>query len=101
MTPTPTESDEQTAYDPLAALTVSELNDGSRQLRASVVAAITGQTEHYEKALAVVLWLHARRDTPGIGLTRYLELTFTELTDELSRLGPAGEPDPTTPTPSP
>lgn len=92
---TTTDPDPDT-YDPLAALTVGELNDGSRQLKASLVAAVTGQNEHYEKALAVVLWLHARRADPGAGLGKFLELSFSDLTDQLMALT-GGEDRPTTP----
>lgn len=93
---TPAEDD---SYDPLAALTVAELNDGSRQLKASLVAAVTSQNEHYEKALAVVLWLHTRRTDPGAGLGQFLELPFTDLTDRLVALT-GEETRPTTPKPS-
>lgn len=90
--------DETPQYDPLSALTIDELNDGSRQLKASLISAVTSQNEHYEKALAVVLWLHARRAKPGTGLSEFLNLTFTELTDRLDQLGP-DEDRPTTPAP--
>lgn len=93
------DTDTTADYDPLAALTISELNDGSRQLKASLVAAVTQQTEHYEKALAVVLWLHTRRSDPGAGLGRFLELSFTDLTEQLMALAP-DEDRPTTPKPS-
>lgn len=91
---------EPVTYDPLADLTINELNDGARQLKASLVIAITGQTENYERALAVLLWLHTRRTDPGVGLTRFLEMSFADLTDQLELLGPADQ-RPTTPSPSP
>lgn len=93
-----TDADEADSFDPLAALTIDELNDGSRQLRASLVTAITQQTEHYEKALAVLLWLHKRRSEPGIGLGGLLSRSFTSITDELQQLR---DVDPTAPRRSP
>lgn len=95
MTSTENTPPEQDEYDPVAALTINELNDGNRQLKASVMAAVTSRNEHYEKALAIVAWLHHRRSDPGAGLGRFLELPFSDLMDELLALKPAA--DPTTP----
>lgn len=90
-------------YDPLAALRIDELDTGSRQLRASLVAAITERTVDYERGLAVVAWLHARREDPAAKLAPFLRLTFTELSEALAELAPDEDDDgegPTAPGPA-
>lgn len=94
------DDDAAPSYDPLAALTVDELHDGSRVLKASIVQAVTRVTADYERALAVVLWLHARRTDPRAKLATYTALTFTEASEQLGELA-AVDDRPTTPTPSP
>ncbi len=92
----PAEDDDATPFDPLAVLTITELDTGSRHLKASIVGAITGRTEKYETALAVVLWLHKRRQDPAAKLGPLLGLTFVEVDDQLAEFAPAEE-GPTTP----
>lgn len=92
--------DDATPFDPLAALTVDEMNTGSRHLKSSLVRAVMDGTQDYERALAVVLWLHRRRTEPGAELSHCMRLSFTDLDAALGLLAPA-EPDrPTTPSPS-
>lgn len=79
--------DEPAPFDPLAALTITELDAGSRQLKTSLVAAITQQSAGYERALAIVLWLHRRRADPAAKLQPLLGLTFVELQQQLTALG--------------
>lgn len=87
---------EQDSYDPLAHLTISELDDGSRRLGASLVATITQQGIGYEKALALVLYLHERRRDPSTSLSDLTGLTFVELSDRLAGLGAGREDAPPT-----
>lgn len=90
---------EAAPFDPLDALTIAELDAGSRLLKASVVAAIAEKNEHYEKALAVVAYLHARRSdrttAPAELLAGYTRLSYSELSEALASFAPP--PDPTTP----
>lgn len=79
---------EPVPYDALSALTVDELNIGSRHLRGSLVATITGRTEGYEHALALVLWLHHRRADRSVSPDSYLLLTFQDLGEQLEQLTP-------------
>lgn len=88
------------SFDPIADLTIDELGDGSRQLKASLITAVTQGTQDYERAMAVVLWLYARRTDPGVALGKFLRLRFIEVTDQLRALAPEAD-TPTTPTPSP
>lgn len=84
--------DERPAFDPLAALTIDELSAGSRQLKASLVAAVSQHSEDYERALAVTLWLHQRRADPAAQLGPLFRLTFVQLQQQLSALGEAEGP---------
>ena len=95
--PDDVEDDAPAPYDPLAALTVDELAIGSRHLRASLVAQITQTGEQYERALAVVLWLHRRRAERGADLAACTALTFVELQQQLTALAPGGDERPTQP----
>lgn len=79
--------DQPRPYDPLAELTITELDSGSRLLKASLVAAITQTSADYERALAIVLFLHRRRADPGAKLAPLLGLTFVQLQEQLSALG--------------
>lgn len=74
---------EREPVDLLSVLTIDELNDGSRLLKASLIMAVTEQTQHYERALAVLAYLHARRADPGAKLAPFMALTFTQLGDRL------------------
>jgi hypothetical protein len=87
------------SFDPLAALTMAELDMGSRQLRASLVASITGRTADYERALAVTAWLHARRADTTAKLAPYMRMTFTELSDALAAFAPEVDGEAAGPTP--
>lgn len=95
--------DEAEPFDPLDALTIGELDAGSRLLKASLVAAVADKTPDYEKALAVVAYLHARRTDrstpPNELLRRYTAMRYSELTDALLAFAPVAEPDPTAPGP--
>lgn len=93
------EADPAPPYDPLAALTINELDAGSRLLKASLMASVMERTALYEKALAVVVWLHARRADRSAQLTPILALTFYELNARLGALGP-DEASPTPPAPA-
>lgn len=93
--------DDTPQVDVLALLTVDELNTGSRQLKASLVRAVAGESEDYERGLAVVLWLHARRTDPGAKLGPYMRLTFYDVQDQLAQVAKAAAAEvPTTPTPA-
>jgi hypothetical protein len=91
------------SVDVLAMLTIDELNSGSRQLKASLVRAVADETENYERGLAVVVWLHARRSDPAAQLGPIMRLTFTDLQDRIADIATAAAADegPTTPTPEP
>lgn len=89
-------------FDPLDALTIAELDAGSRLLKASLVAAVAQQTPDYERALAVVGYLHARRDDrttkPDELLRRFTAMRFSELSEHLQALAPAEDDDGSDPT---
>lgn len=91
--------DEPEGFDPLDALTIGELDAGSRLLKASVVAAVAEKSADYEKALAVVAYLHARRTDrttpPAELLRRYTAMRYSELSEALAAFAPTA--DPTTP----
>jgi hypothetical protein len=94
------ETDDAAAgYDPLAALTIGEIDAGSRVLKASLVHAITEQSVDYSKALAVLLWLHRRRADRAAQLAPCLDLTYEQIGVELGALGDptSGPEDPTAP----
>lgn len=80
--------DDAPSYDPLAELTIGEIDSGSRMLKASLVHAITERTVDYGKALAITLWLHQRREDPAAKLQPLLALTYTELSEQLGQLSP-------------
>lgn len=88
-------------FDPLAVLTLAELDSGSRLLKASIVSAITSQNEHYERALPIVVWLWARRTDRQAQLEDFRRLTWGELHDRLAELAPVvDEEGPTAPGPA-
>lgn len=91
--------DEPQQFDPLDALTIQELDAGSRLLKGSLIAAVAEKTERYEMGLAVVAYLHARRrdrnTPPGELLGRYTAMSYSDLTDALMEFAPP--PDPTAP----
>lgn len=95
--------DEQEPIDLLSLLTIDELNSGSRILKASITIALTQRTEEYERATAVLAYLHARKVDPSVKVTPYFAKTFTEVQDELSDVVDRvrQETDPLAPTPSP
>lgn len=76
--------------DPLDVLTIAELDAGSRQLGTSLVAQVTNNGERYERALAVVLWLHKRRTDrstePSELLRQLSQLTFVEVSEQLTAI---------------
>ncbi len=72
-----------TTTDPLDALTIAEIDAGSRLLRADLVGAITNGTALRWPALAVTAYLHARRTDPAAQLATYRAMTAAELTAEL------------------
>jgi hypothetical protein len=84
-------------FDPLAELTLAELDAGSRLLKASIVSAITERNEHYERALPLVVWLWERRSNPKVKLAELQRLTWAQLHDHLAELAPEGA-DPEGPT---
>lgn len=79
-----------TTRDPLDELTISEIDMGSRLLRADLVGAVTEGTAQRWPALAIVAYLHARRRDPAAELATYRAMTAKELTDEL---GLVNDPD--------
>jgi len=90
--------DQAAPFDPMAKLTLAELDSGSRLLRASIVAAISTQNEHYERALPIVVWLWARRSDPTAALRSYTAMTWAELHEALAELSPKEADDPDSPT---
>lgn len=76
--------------DLVDVLTIAELDAGSRELGTSIVRQITTQGERYEAALAVVLWLHARRSNRGTDprqlLTELRGLSFVQLSERAQQL---------------
>lgn len=96
--------DERPKVDPLDVLTIAELDAGSRQLGASLVAQVSQRGDRYERALAVVLWLHRRRTdrstNPDELLRQLTKLTFVQLSEQLQQLAEqlaeqgGGEDDP-------
>lgn len=93
------EDEDADTFDPLDALTIAELDAGSRLLKASVVAAVAEKSADYEKALAVVAYLHARRTDrttpPPQLLAHYTAMRYSELSEALAAFAPKA--DPTTP----
>lgn len=85
-----TDPDERPKVDPLDVLTIAELDAGSRQLGASLVAQVSQRGDRYERALAVVLWLHRRRTdrstNPDELLRQLTKLTFVQLSEQLQEL---------------
>lgn len=77
----------QKQHDPLDALTVAEIDAGSRLLRADLVGAITQGTAQRWPALAIMAYLHARRTDHGAQLATYRAMTAAELSAELEGLG--------------
>ena len=75
--------------DPMAVLTISELDDGSRRLGTDLVHAVTtpGHSRRWA-ALALVAWLRARRDDPGVKPDAFDRLTPNELQTVLGLDGP-------------
>lgn len=76
-------------HDPLDALTIAEIDAGSRLLRADLVGAVTQGTAQRWPALAVVAYLHARRGDPSAQLTQFRAMTPPELLGELGMTTPA------------
>lgn len=85
-------------FDPLAALTLAELDSGSRLLKASLVAAITERNEHYERALPIVVWLWSRKVGREVKLGELQRMTWQQLHDQLAELSPDEVDDPEGPT---
>lgn len=79
--------------DPLAQLTITEVDSGSRLLKADLVTAITRGTVDRSKALAIVAFLHARRADPAAKLQPFVEMTYAELGDHLNELGGGDQDD--------
>lgn len=68
-----------TSHDPLAKLTVAELDAGSRLIRGDILAAISEQTEKRWQSLAVVAYLLARRTDPAADVATFRAMTANEL----------------------
>lgn len=88
--------------DLLDVLTIAEIDAGSRELGGSLVAQVATRGDRYEKALAVVLWLHERRRDrtlePKALLRELSELRFSELQSRLTALSlELAEADPSDP----
>jgi hypothetical protein len=103
---TPTEGGDQVdddtparpPFDPMAELTLAELDSGSRLLKASIVEAITARTQHYERALPIVVWLWARRTDRNAQLGDFTAMTWQQLHDRLAAMAPEASADPEGPT---
>lgn len=102
--------EQQAAWDALDALTLAELDAGSRLLKASLVKAMSETTVDYERAVVVLAYLHARRadreTKPAELLRRFEQMRYSEVTAYLLDLAPkldeGGDPDadPTGPGPA-
>lgn len=66
-------------YDPLSVLTLAELDNGSRLLKADLINAITSRTEKRWEALALAAWLIERRQNPKAKLEACRQMTSAEL----------------------
>lgn len=75
------------AGDPLDTLTIRELRVANGKLRADVAHAITEPTEDRWDAMALVAWMHAKRQDPTAKLDPWLALTAAQLMKALE--GPA------------
>lgn len=86
-----------TAFDPLDALTIAELDAGSRLLKASIVKAVTEGTPEYERAFAILAYLHERRvdreTKPDELLRRFTSMSFREAAEHLQTYGPGAAED--------
>lgn len=65
--------------DPTSRLTLAELDEGNRRLKADVLTAIREGTVDRFKALAIVAWLLNRRDDPAAKLDDAMQLTAEEM----------------------
>lgn len=66
--------------DPLDALSVTELDIVSRQLKCDVYEAVAGKDGLRWAALARLAWLWAKRRDPHAKLQTYVDLTGAQLT---------------------
>lgn len=100
--------DDAEDWDALDELTIAELDAGSRLLKTSLIRAVAENTADYERGLAIVAYLHARRrdrtTKPDELLKRFTGMRYSELAQHLAGLKPPrtedGEPDPTAPGPA-
>lgn len=97
-------AEQEAAWDALDALTLAELDAGSRLLKASLVKAMSETTVDYERATVILAYLHARRTDretkPAELLRRFEQMRYSEVTEYLFSLAPKGEgaDDPAGPT---
>jgi hypothetical protein len=80
-------------YDPLSVLTLAELDNGSRLIKADLIHAITAHTEKRWEAMAVAMFLLARREDPKAKLETYRQMTPTEFGEFVDERAPM-IPDP-------
>lgn len=92
---------ESAPFDPMAELTLAELDDGSRLLKASIVSAVTERNQHYERALPVVAYLYARRTDRQVRLQDFTGMTWEQLHQAIAEMAPGVEAvdSPTQPRP--
>lgn len=69
--------------DPLDQLLIAELDQGSRMLKADMVAAISRGTENRWQALAIACWLLERRKDEKAKLEPFRQLRPSELYERL------------------
>lgn len=83
-------------WDAIDALTLAELDSGSRLLKTSIIRAVAEKTEDYERGLAIVAYLHARRTDretkPDELLRRFTGMRYSEVADHLASLAPDADP---------
>lgn len=72
-----------TTHDPIDDLTVAELDEANRRLKADALTAITEGTVDRWQAMAIVAWLIARRDDPKAQLETFRAMRPAELADQL------------------
>jgi hypothetical protein len=80
------------AHDPMATLTVAELDAGSRLLKTDLVTAVAHSTQHKWQALAITAWLLAKRSDPYVKLDTFRAMHPKELSDALGYGQPDDEP---------
>lgn len=81
-----------TDRDPVAELTIAELDAGSRLLKADMMTAVSTDHPARSAALAVTAWLLARRTDRAAQLNTYRAMTLSELTTQLGLDDDVDEP---------